>query len=553
MKKLISILLLLSFLSTTVQSSVHHNTQKMLEALDSVLANRHQYEQIKQQQLSKSRQRLSSLSQNKEKEYQILGDLISQYLRYNTDSCKRCIDRRLKIAHELKNPAYITEVNLNLAEWYKNTGMYGQAYELLKTQRKQLPADLTPYYYMIFLSYYTMLEEYVPTKEFKEQYFRLGIMYRDSLIQISQPGELQSLLAKADNMRLSNQPQDAIKIMKAELAKMKKGNPDIRLVGVNLAQCYALTGDTEKAKYYFALSAISDAEHCVKENMSLRMLAVILYKEGELKRANTYLQHCIRDAVDCKARLREVEAAMQIPTIVKAYQNIIEKKNKSLMTENWSLFLLIIILGTTAYYIVKQNHKLKQARRNTITVNQSLEKANEQLNDAVTALQQLNKELSENNCIKDEYIVQYLNLSSLYLNRMEEYRHTLIKTGGEGKIDKLLKELRSTQFLEKQLKEFYINFDHSFLKIFPAFIEEFNAMLLPEEKISLKSDGQMPTEMRIFALIQLGITDSTYLAQMLHCSVQTIYNYRSKIRTKLRDRNVDFEHRLRTIGSIVSQ
>lgn len=527
------------------------NTKLILEKLDSTLFHRSQYENIKQQQILQLKRLLVSSAHSLEQEYQVLGTLESQYLQYNTDSCKKYIDRRMEVARKLNNPDYITEVKLNLAEWYKNTGLYGQAYELLNTTRNRLPFQLKSYYYMTFAFYYTMLQEYVPTEALKKKYLKLCMLYRDSVVNVSPPGDLQSLLAQADNMRLSNRPQDAIRIVEPLLEKTDAGDINIRWIGANLAQCYSLMGNKDKAKYYFALSAISDVKYCVKENMSLRILAVILFQEGDVQRANNYLQYCMQDAVDCKARLREVETAVQIPTIVKAYQEIIEKKNRTLLLENGVLFILIVFLGMTAYYIVKQNHRLKIARKRTLEMNKSLEDANGQLNSAIDSLQLLNKELSESNCIKDEYIVQYLNLSSSYIDKMEEYRHSLIKMCNERKMDDLLKTLRSTTFVENQLRVFYSNFDRSFLKIFPTFIDNFNKRLLPEEKLELKADGQMPTEMRIFALIRLGIVDSNCLAQILRCSVQTVYNYRSKIRTKLINREEDFEQQIKSIGSIV--
>jgi len=552
MRKFVLLLLLCLLSSRLLLLNAQTNTKWVLEKLDSTLLHRSQYESIKQQQIQQSKRLLASSAHSQEQEYQVLGTLVSQYLQYNTDSCKKYIDRRMAVARKLNNPDYITEVKLNLAEWYKNTGMYGEAYKLLNGIRNQLPPLLKPYYYMTFAFYYTMLEEYASAEVFKKEYLEKSMLYRDSLVAVSSHDDLQSLLARADNMRLSHRPLDAIGIVRPVLQKLDAEDINNRWVGANLAQCYSLMGDTEKAKYYFALSAISDVRYCVKENMSLRALAVILFQEGDVERANNYLQYCMRDAVDCKARLREVEAAAQMPTIVKAYQEIIEKKNETLMVENWGLFLLIAVLVMTAYYIVKQNHRLKMARGHALEMNKSLGNANKQLNSAIGSLQLLNKELSESNCIKDEYIVQYLNLSSSYIEKMEEYRHSLVKLGSEGKMDNLLKALRSTVFVEKQLRAFYSNFDRSFLKIFPTFIDDFNKMLLPEERLDLKADGQMPTEMRIFALIRLGIVDSNCLAQMLRCSVQTVYNYRSKIRTKLIDREEDFEQRLKSIGSIVS-
>ncbi|WP_321333679.1 DUF6377 domain-containing protein [uncultured Bacteroides sp.] len=550
MRKGTLFLLLLVFQVHTTLLQAEVEVKPILEKLDRTLSDLPKYANIKENQILQSKKLLGYSSVSKEQEYRILGTLVSQYLQYNTDSCKKYIDRRMVVARLLNNPSYITEVNLNLAEWYKNIGMYPQAKKLLDDNRKNITPDLSLYYYVIFTSYYYMVEAYSSTDKYKKIYMDLSMVYRDSLLQSYPKTSVEYMLTQADQMRLNNKFQTAIKRLKICIKKVKADDSNIRLIASGMAQCYLKLGQTEEAKYYFALSAISDIQHSVKENTSLRSLAVILFQEGDIERANNYLQFCMKDANDCKARLREVEAASEMPTIVRAYQKQIERKNQTLWGENIALLLFVIALILTVYFIVRQNRRLEVARKNVLEANLCLEEMNKQLNVAVEQEKRSNVALIESNCIKDEYIAQYLNLCSSYLEKMEEYRHSLIKIGSESRVEKLFSALRSSKFVEDQLKDFYINFDHTFLRLFPTFIIDFNEMLLPEERIELKSDGQISTEMRIFALIRLGITDSNCLAKFLRCSLQTVYNYRSKIRTKTINKEEHFEEKIKTIGSI---
>ena len=96
--------------------------------------------------------------------------------------------------------------------------------------------------------------------------------------------------------------------------------------------------------------------------------------------------------------------------------------------------------------------------------------------------------------------------------------------------------------------ELYAKFDSIFLNIYPDFIEEFNNLLVPEERIYPKQDELLTTELRIYALIRLGITDSNKIASFLRYSLRTVYNYRTKVRNKSAVTRGDFEDYVKKIG-----
>lgn len=199
--------------------------------------------------------------------------------------------------------------------------------------------------------------------------------------------------------------------------------------------------------------------------------------------------------------------------------------------------------------------KLSYARKKVVAanshlsiLNSELKKLNKSQHEANERLLHTNQTLTEANHIKEEYLGRFLSLSSSYISKMEEYRRILNKQAAAGKLEELYRTLKSDRFINQELKEFYHNFDVSFLKIFPNFVEEFNRLLPVEEQLHPKNEELLVTELRIFALIRLGITDSARIAEFLRYSITTIYTYRSKLKNKSLCKE-DFEERVMKITS----
>ena len=208
-----------------------------------------------------------------------------------------------------------------------------------------------------------------------------------------------------------------------------------------------------------------------------------------------------------------------------------------------SLFLLLAI-----FYVYKQMKKVAAARREVIDANKRLKELNDELHLSNAQLKEANHSIAENSYLKEEYIGRYMDQCSVYLEKMDNYRRSLGKIAATGNVEELYKNIKSSKFIEGELKEFYTNFDNTFLQLFPTFVEDFNALLADDEQISLKAGERMNTELRIFALIRLGITDSVKIAQFLRYSVTTIYNYRTKVRNKAAGDRDLLEQEVMTIG-----
>jgi hypothetical protein len=345
----------------------------------------------------------------------------------------------------------------------------------------------------------------------------------------------------AEKLAASGEIENARAILFELLDSAVTENSWRAVLAYRIGETYQMENNYDMQKKYYAISAIADVKNATKENASLRALALSLYKTNQIDRARIYIQKSMEDAVFCNARLRTMEANQTFPIIEKAYQRRINQQKENLFILLICIMILSFCLIIAFVYVYIQMKKLARTRKALSELNNDLQQTNNQMH-------KINIKLSESNVLKEEYIAQYMNQSSTYLNKLEEYRRALNKLAAAGKIEDLYRALKSKQLLEEELEEFYINFDRSFLQLFPNFIQDFNALLLEEERICPKQKELLNTELRIFALIRLGITDSDKIAQFLRYPVRTIYNYRAKVRSKAADVRNELEKNVMKIG-----
>lgn len=256
------------------------------------------------------------------------------------------------------------------------------------------------------------------------------------------------------------------------------------------------------------------------------------------------------DAQKCNARLRILEINDIFPIVNAAFVKKIQeqKMQQRVSIEIISLLVLFLLALAAIWRIWKQMKKTSEAHRETKEANNQLKRLNAELVDFNKRLTEANHAIAENSKIKEEYIAKFMDQRSLYIEKIDAYRKSLNKLLSAGKIDDLKKVLKSTDLMDDELKAFYRNFDATFLKLFPTFVTDFNKLLISEGQIVLKKEGQLNTELRVFALIRLGITDSVKIAQFLRYSVTTIYNYRTKTRNKALGNRNELEKRVMEIG-----
>ncbi|WP_373162740.1 DUF6377 domain-containing protein [Bacteroides uniformis] len=548
MKNIIIFLCLCTICMCRLHAADSSRADSLLLKLDQAIKERPIYMEQKELKLAELKRQLHRQIPDEER-FAILGTLLDEYRSFNTDSALHMAEEREQIAIRLGNRKYIDNARMNKADVLGMTGMYKEVMDLMRNIHiDRLPVDIHPYYYHIYRTVYGLMADYAVTAYEKKLYTELTDKYRDSLLLVNKDNLLIHTLIQSDQYNVRNEYDKAIRLLTDYLALQKDYEHDVAICAYTLSESYRLKGDKEKEKEYLIVSAMADMKTAVREYISLRKLAVLLYQEGDIERAYSYVKICMEDAAACNARLRKLEILEIFPIINDAYQQKTEKQQEQMKWALVSISLLSLFLLLAIFYVYKQMKKVAAARREVIDANKRLKELNDELHLSNAQLKEANHSIAENSYLKEEYIGRYMDQCSVYLEKMDNYRRSLGKIAATGNVEELYKNIKSSKFIEGELKEFYTNFDNTFLQLFPTFVEDFNALLADDEQISLKAGERMNTELRIFALIRLGITDSVKIAQFLRYSVTTIYNYRTKVRNKAAGDRDLLEQEVMTIG-----
>lgn len=548
MKNIIIFLCLCTICMCRLHAADSSRADSLLLKLDQAIKERPIYMEQKELKLVELKRQLHRQIPDEER-FAILGILLDEYRSFNTDSALHMAEEREQIAIRLGNREYIDNARMNKADVLGMTGMYKEVMDLMRNIHiDRLPVDIHPYYYHIYRTVYGLMADYAVTAYEKKLYTELTDKYRDSLLLVNKDNLLIHTLIQSDQYNVRNEYDKAIRLLTDYLALQKDYEHDVAICAYTLSESYRLKGDKEKEKEYLIVSAMADMKTAVREYISLRKLAVLLYQEGDIERAYSYVKICMEDAAACNARLRKLEILEIFPIINDAYQQKTEKQQEQMKWALVSISLLSLFLLLAIFYVYKQMKKVAAARREVIDANKRLKELNDELHLSNAQLKEANHSIAENSYLKEEYIGRYMDQCSVYLEKMDNYRRSLGKIAATGNVEELYKNIKSSKFIEGELKEFYTNFDNTFLQLFPTFVEDFNALLADDEQISLKAGERMNTELRIFALIRLGITDSVKIAQFLRYSVTTIYNYRTKVRNKAAGDRDLLEQEVMTIG-----
>lgn len=548
MKNIIIFLCLCTICMCRLHAADSSRADSLLLKLDQAIKERPIYMEQKELKLVELKRQLHRQIPDEER-FAILGTLLDEYRSFNTDSALHMAEEREQIAIRLGNREYIDNARMNKADVLGMTGMYKEVMDLMRNIHiDRLPVDIHPYYYHIYRTVYGLMADYAVTAYEKKLYTELTDKYRDSLLLVNKDNLLIHTLIQSDQYNVRNEYDKAIRLLTDYLALQKDYEHDVAICAYTLSESYRLKGDKEKEKEYLIVSAMADMKTAVREYISLRKLAVLLYEEGDIERAYSYVKICMEDAAACNARLRKLEILEIFPIINDAYQQKTEKQQEQMKWALVSISLLSLFLLLAIFYVYKQMKKVAAARREVIDANKRLKELNDELHLSNAQLKEANHSIAENSYLKEEYIGRYMDQCSVYLEKMDNYRRSLGKIAATGNVEELYKNIKSSKFIEGELKEFYTNFDNTFLQLFPTFVEDFNALLADDEQISLKAGERMNTELRIFALIRLGITDSVKIAQFLRYSVTTIYNYRTKVRNKAAGDRDLLEQEVMTIG-----
>lgn len=529
-------------------TSTHTETDALMSELHRTIQDKEIYLSQKENRLKELRQALYSASDDTAR-FIALGNLLDEFRPYNTDSAFAYCRQREILALKTGNQEFITNSRLNTANVLGSIGMYKEASEIVDSiPYSSVPEYLLPYYHYIKETIASYLVDFSVRKEDKDKYLKMFETSRDSLLSLTSPNSLSYVINMSGKYLREGDSRKSVEIIEDYLANNEYSTHDRAILANSLSFAYQEIGDIEKQKENLIISSIADLRASVREYVSLRQLAVILFKEGDIDNAHRFLRIAMDDAQKCNARQRILEINDIFPIVNSAFVKEIQLQRQRQLILIIIISILVLFLLMAIVWIWKQMKKTSNAHQQTIAANNQLKQLNAELGDFNNRLTEANHAIAENSKIKEEYITQYMSQCSLYIDNLDAYRKSLNKLVASGKTDELKEKLKSTDLTDEELKTFYRNFDSTFLKLFPTFVDDFNKLLSPDGQIVLKKDGQLNTELRVFALIRLGITDSEKIAQFLRYSVKTIYNYRVKTRNKAVGNRKELEERVMEIG-----
>ena len=531
-----------------VSGSAAERVDSLMAELKRVIKAKDSYVRIKLDKIATYCAEADS-AQNIAVKFDAVGHLYDEYRAFNSDSAMKMCEERVRLAKIANNQVFIDNAELNMAEILLNAGMYKESLDILESvPSSRLPDYLLPYYYHIYRTTYALMRDYALRPSDINRYDELTSDYRDSIMSVNEPGTIAYVITYADKLNSQHKYAESIDLITEFFESVSCTEHDRAICAYSLAESYLGLGDTVRYKEQLLISSISDIKSAVREYVSLRELAYLLYTEGNVEDAYQFVRIAMDDAVNCNARIRVLEINKVFPIINKVYLDSMHRQQTRQRLAIVVISLLLIGLAISMVYLYKQMKRVAQARKEIVKINYSLRKLNSDLKESNDKLIEANNSIVENSRLKEAYIAQYMEQSSEYIEKMDRYRMTLRNLINSGKIAEVTKELKSTTFLDNELKDFYQSFDETFLRLFPTFVEDFNKLLQPGQEILPKKPKQLTTELRIFALIRLGITDSTKISGFLRYSLSTIYNYRTKVRNKAAGDRDRLEEELMKLG-----
>lgn len=536
LKYAISLIYCLCAILTHAEGSL--SADSLMSQLDDVIAHRARYLAAKERTLKELHDKVTASSDDRGK-FDALGNLYNEYHSFNADSAYVISLRQEAVARRTGDPSLIYNALMNRANIMSATGMYHETLGLMDSiSPGKLPEYLLPYYYHIKRTVYGRLADYAAFGPEKRMYNELTNIYRDSIMAANTPGSLAYVITKADDQNVNGSPEAAIEILNSYMAANELSEHEKAICAWTLSESYAKLGDRQKQKEQMLISSISDLKSSVREYVSLRQLALFLYEEGDLDRAYDFMTIAVEDATKCNARQRIVELNDSYPKINSIYLETVQNQKKTLERTILIIIVLSLILLAMLLQMRNQMRRIARARKETEEAYHQLNKLTEELKASNEKLSEANNAIAEISELKEVYIGRYMDQCLVYIEKLDSYRKSIGKLLSSGKSDELKNLVKSTTLIDEELKMFYDQFDKTFLSLFPTFVGDFNNLLMPEEAIIPKKEGSLNTELRIFALIRLGISDSDKIAKFLRYSLTTIYNYRTKVRNKAKgDRN----------------
>lgn len=540
-------------------------TQQLIASLDSVLEASDEFVGAKEARIEQLRKKESPLLKDEERLW-LNKMLYDEYSVYKVDSAMTYVNSNIDLAKRMGRKSLEQEWQINKVFLLAAQGLLSEAEkELAQIDVDLISEDAKYSYYETAIYLYSHLAQYVgQSNGLSEHYDSISNDLRDKALLHIRPSHPSYYSLRASMLSGPSDPEWAT--VKAKLTELLDKSPlNNRTSAINaysLAKMCMREGDKAGHMNYLIKSAIADTRMCNRDIASLEELANLFYQDGDIDRGYAYINHCLKAALLYPNRVRVVNISSVIDKLQRATElRSIEQERKlgiSLLAVSIlsGVLLLVIIFTFIQFFKLKHAHvklvesksllndhmkELHETQERLYSVNKELTVANEKL-------RQSNDKLVESNYVKEEYVGYVFAICSSYLSKIEDFRKNIARKLKVGKIEDVRALISNQQIEQKELQEFYRRFDTTFLHLYPRFVEDFNSLLRPEEHIVLKKGELLNTELRIYALVRLGINDSVKISEFLHMSPQTVYNNRLKTRNKAIVPKDEFVAHVRQLG-----
>lgn len=511
--------------------------------LDKAVDERAVYIQKKEEGICNLRQQITP-NIGLEAKYHIYNRLFEEYLAYKADSAQKVVTILSSIAREIGKAEYLNDVAINQSSLLSTSGVFDKAEAILRGLDKRTFTNSNyQHYYESFRWLYITLNAYLRVGENLPEYQDKVMAYSDSMLTVVPQTDVDYHYWLGEHYWNEKAYDKAEQEYLKGISKMSPLSRRYASITCSLAFVCHEQGKWDEFERFMILSAIADQKIPLKENLAMQEIAAYLTSKNDIARANKYLLCALEDAVFYNNRLRLTQIARKFPDVVGRYQ-MHEKSVQQMQTLVMGIVcLLAILMFLFAYYIWRHNQILKAQRKIRIQLNADLKQLNEELQTA-------NLQLKHTNHIREQYVSLFIELCAAYIDKYNKLLKQVERKVKLHQEEDILSVLHQNRLKDTDTKEFFLNFDKAFLTLYPTFVNEFNQLLCPDKQITLKKGELLSNELRLMALIRLGVKDTQKISTLLFYSPQTIYNYRSSMKNRAIDKD-NFEKNVEAISDVV--
>lgn len=545
MQRYIAIIIL--FIATATSSMADTNGE-LIQRIDSIIDNITQIYGKKQARIDFYKS-MAHKSQKPETLLSAYDKLYDEYFVFQFDSAMVYADKAITLADRIGDKFHHDKCRIEKASLLGVGGLYGEAVALLDEidsthLDNELRFDYTIAYYFI----YTYWADYCHDYYYSPRYHERANNYLKQAVTMLRPtdsyynffwGEYFIYVERNDKRALEHYFKT--------LSTAPVESRWYAMASYAIANNYSANNNNNKYEEYMLRACISDLLNCTRENLAMQDLAMYLFKKGDdnILLAERYINFAMDDAKNYNNRLRIIEISQKLPIIVSTYREKLSSQNNTMRFALLGVSILFVFVVVLLYFYSQQNRLLARHRHELSENNNLLSSLNDKLNT-------LNSRLLDTNSRRERLAKLYIDLCAKYIDRLSKFETLVKRKIKVGQVNDLLNTASSSRLSEEDAATFMNSFDTAFLDLYPSFVDEFNALLRADEQIVPPHKGRLTTELRIYALIRLGVKESSEIAALLFYTPRTIYNYRSTIKSRAINRETfecDVEQLCRVIHS----